>query len=65
MRKTTNLVKMPTSKFARIMCRKCRNEQVIFTKIATVVVCQKCGEEIARPGGGEAIVHGKVLEIFG
>lgn len=60
-----NLVTLPKSKFMRVVCRKCKNEQVIFSKVATVVKCLKCGEELARPSGGEAEIKGKVLEMFG
>jgi len=60
-----NLVTLPKSKFARVVCKKCKNEQVIFTKIATVVKCSNCGEILAEPTGGEAIIKGKVLETFG
>ena len=60
-----NLVRMPTSKFARVVCKKCKNDQIIFLKAATVVKCTKCGEVIAEPTGGEAVVSAKVLEVFG
>ena len=60
-----NLVTLPKSKFARVVCKKCKNEQVIFTKIATVVKCLNCGGILAEPTGGEAMIKGKVLEMFG
>lgn len=60
-----NLVTLPKSKFVRVTCRKCKNEQIIFSKIATVVKCLKCGEVLAEPSGGQAIIKGKVLEMFG
>lgn len=47
------------------MCKKCRNEQVIYNKAATVVVCTNCGEELAKPTGGEVAVSAKVLEVLG
>jgi len=60
-----NLITLPKSKFARVVCKKCKNEQVIFNKIATVVKCLNCGEVLAEPTGGEANIRGKVLEMFG
>jgi len=63
--KTKNLVTLPESKFLRVLCVKCRNEQVIFSKAATLVKCLKCGEVLAEPTGGEARVKGKILERFG
>lgn len=59
------MVTLPKSKFMRIVCKKCKNEQIIFSKVATVVKCFKCGEVLAEPSGGEARILGKVLEMFG
>lgn len=63
--KASELVRIPESKFARVICKKCKQEQIIFNKVATVVKCLKCGEELANPTGGEAHIKGKVLEMFG
>ena len=60
-----NLVEMPKSKFIRVMCKKCRNKQVIFNKAATVVRCLKCGEELAIPSGGKVRLKTKSLEVLG
>lgn len=56
---------MPKSKFYRVMCKKCKNDQVIYNKAATVVNCLSCGAELANPTGGEAFIKGKILEVFG
>ena len=64
MKRKENLVTMPESRFLRVMCRKCRNDQVVFNKSATVVKCSKCGEELALPTGGEALIIGKILEVL-
>ncbi|MEM5853075.1 MAG: 30S ribosomal protein S27e [Candidatus Aenigmatarchaeota archaeon] len=60
-----DLVVLPKSKFLRVLCLKCKNEQVIFNKASTVVKCLRCGEILAEPTGGEARIKGKVLERFG
>lgn len=60
-----NLIKMPKSKFMRIMCKKCRKDQVVYNKAATVVKCLSCGEELLIPTGGEVVIKGKVLELLG
>ena len=57
-----SLVQMPKSKFIKVQCKKCKNEQVVFNKASTVVKCLKCGEELVRPIGGEAEIKGKILE---
>ncbi|MFH0711051.1 MAG: 30S ribosomal protein S27e [Candidatus Aenigmatarchaeota archaeon] len=59
-----NLVVMPKSKFLRVMCKKCKTDQVIYNKPATLVKCTNCGEELAIPTGGEAFIKGKVLEVL-
>jgi small subunit ribosomal protein S27e len=60
-----NLIKMPKSKFMRVMCKKCKKDQVIYNKAATNVKCLSCGEELLITMGGEALIKGKVLEILG
>lgn len=54
----------PKSRFIRVVCRKCANEQIIYNKAATVVKCLQCGEVLAEPTGGEAFVKGRVVTTF-
>jgi small subunit ribosomal protein S27e len=61
-----NIIQSPKSRFVHVMCKKCKNEQVIYNKAATVVKCTGCGIDIARPTGGEiSLVNAKYLEILG
>ena len=54
------------SSFYYVRCKKCRNEQIIFSKASTVVKCLKCGEVLAQPTGGKVrIVNSKILEVLG
>ncbi|MEK6909930.1 MAG: 30S ribosomal protein S27e [Candidatus Aenigmatarchaeota archaeon] len=55
-------IEMPKSKFLRVACRKCKNEQVVFSKAATLVKCMKCDAELVVPAGGESEIKGKVLQ---
>lgn len=48
--------------FIRVRCGDCENEQVLFGKAAGVVDCAVCGSTLATPTGGEAEIHGEVLE---
>jgi len=57
-------VQVPNSRFIEVQCRKCKNEQVIFSKASIVVKCLKCGEELAVPTGGVADIRGKVLKVL-
>jgi len=52
------------SKFLRVKCSKCKNEQVIFEKSASAVKCLVCGEILAKPTGGKAsIASESVTEV--
>lgn len=50
------------SKFIKVRCEDCENEQVLFDKSSTVVSCHICGSKLAIPDGGKAKIKGKVLE---
>jgi small subunit ribosomal protein S27e len=41
------------SKFLRVKCPDCENEQIIFEKASTVVDCVVCGRVLAEPTGGK------------
>ena len=63
-RKQVNLVTMPESRFLRVQCRKCKNDQVVYNKTTLAAKCLKCGEILAEPTGGDAFIKGKVLEVL-
>ena len=54
----------PESKFLKVKCKKCRNEQIIFSKAATVVKCLVCESVLAEPTGGLAKISMEVEEIM-
>lgn len=53
------------SKFVKVRCAKCKNEQVIFGKAAMEVKCLVCGETLAKSTGGKADIKARVLEVLG
>ena len=55
----------PTSKFVKVRCAKCKNEQVIFGKASTTVKCLVCGEVLSTPTGGKSNITARVLEVLG
>ncbi|MBI2084444.1 MAG: 30S ribosomal protein S27e [Candidatus Aenigmarchaeota archaeon] len=57
-------VQMPESRFLRVACRKCRNDQIVFNKASTVVNCLKCGAELLAPTGGTAEIKGRAARTF-
>lgn len=52
------------SKFVRVKCEKCKNEQVIFEKASSVVKCLVCSEVLAEPTGGKSRIKAKVLQAM-
>ena len=48
--------------FIKVKCEKCKNEQMIFSKPATIVKCLVCGTVLAEPSGSKANI--KVKKIF-
>jgi small subunit ribosomal protein S27e len=57
-------VKEPTSKFVKVRCPKCKNEQIMFGKAATDVKCLVCGKVIAEPTGGKSKIKARILEVL-
>ena len=55
----------PISKFIRVKCTKCKNEQIIFGKVSTIVECLVCSKLLAEPTGGKSKIKSKILEVLG
>jgi len=52
------------SKFIKIRCNDCENEQVLFDRASSTVHCHICGSKLAIPAGGKAKIKGKILETI-
>jgi small subunit ribosomal protein S27e len=50
------------SKFIKVRCKDCENEQVLFDSASNEVSCHICGSKLALPSGGKAKIKGEVLE---
>ncbi|MAF50742.1 MAG: 30S ribosomal protein S27e [Nanoarchaeota archaeon] len=57
--KTSN----PKSKFMKLRCSKCKNEQIVFNKPSSKVKCLVCGVSILEPLGGKGKVKAQILEV--
>lgn len=65
MKRKDMLTPVPKSKFFRVQCPECGNEQTVFSSVASVVKCTICGKELAVPTGGKSkILSDKVKEII-
>lgn len=54
----------PESKFIRVRCQKCKNEQIIFGKAAMQIKCLVCQEPLAESSGGKTVINTQVLEVL-
>lgn len=58
------LIPQPRSKFLRVRCPDCGNEQVVFSHASMVVRCLVCGRVLAQPTGGKAQIQGNILKVL-
>ena len=54
----------PVSKFIKVRCTKCKNEQIIFGKPSTIVKCLVCEKILAEPTGGKGRIKSRILEVL-
>ena len=54
-------IKEPTSKFVKVRCPKCKNEQIMFGKNSSTVKCLVCNKILAEPTGGKAKITGQIV----
>ena len=55
------LLPRPRSKFLRVKCPNCGNEQVVFSSATSTVHCNVCGATLAEPTGGKVNLKGDVV----
>jgi small subunit ribosomal protein S27e len=58
------MLKETDTKFVKVRCQKCKNEQSVFSKASTVIKCLVCEEVLAEPTGGKAHFIATVLEVL-
>ena len=51
------------SKFAKVTCPKCKNEQIIFGKASNNIACLVCNQVLAEPTGGKSKIKARILEV--
>lgn len=51
-------------KFLLVRCKKCKNEQIVFSMAKSIVKCLICGEILAEPRGGGAKIRTSVIGSF-
>ncbi|HDR53372.1 MAG TPA: 30S ribosomal protein S27e [archaeon] len=58
------MLKNPTSRFIKVKCSQCKNEQTVFNKPASQVMCLVCGKILMEPHGGKGKVQTKVVQVM-
>jgi small subunit ribosomal protein S27e len=54
----------PNSKFIKLRCSKCKNEQIVFGKASSEVKCLVCNTSMATSSGGKSNIDARVLEVL-
>lgn len=58
------IIPKPRSKFLRVKCLKCGNEQIVYSHSVNRVSCNVCGVELVEPSGGKAKINGEIISVF-
>ncbi len=59
-----NLVPSPRSRFLRVKCSDCGNEQVTFGSASSRVKCLVCGKTLVEPRGGKSTILTKIIAVL-
>ncbi len=57
-------IPFPKTKFLKVKCPNCDNEQTIFNSAKTVVKCDICDSDLALPRAGKAKILAEILEEY-
>lgn len=59
-------VPKPRSRFLKVRCKNCGNEQILFSHSTMVIKCNVCNKDLAKPSGGKAILNNcEVIQELG
>lgn len=61
---TMKTARESSSKFIKIRCPKCKNEQLTFGKSASRVKCLVCSKLLVEPTGGKSRIKARILEVL-
>ncbi|MCQ4336779.1 MAG: 30S ribosomal protein S27e [Sulfolobales archaeon] len=56
------LIPQPRSRFLRVKCTQCGNEQIVFSHATYPVRCTSCGTQLVVPRGGKAKILGEIIK---
>lgn len=58
------LIPRPRSRFLRVKCPDCGNEQMVFSHATSTIHCNICGATLAEPSGGKVVIRGEVVAVL-
>ncbi|MEM3192521.1 MAG: 30S ribosomal protein S27e [Candidatus Parvarchaeota archaeon] len=58
------IFKNAESVFMKVRCKKCKNEQIVFSRPSSDVKCLVCGELLVKSTGGKGEVSGEIIETY-
>ncbi|BCU68552.1 30S ribosomal protein S27e [Sulfolobales archaeon HS-7] len=64
MKKSRIPIPEPKSKFLRIKCPNCSNEQVVFSHSSFQARCTACGTILIESRGGQAKILGEIVKVM-
>jgi len=54
----------PRSRFVKVRCPTCHNEQIIFSHATYPASCLMCGTRLVEPTGGKAKILGEIVRFL-
>jgi small subunit ribosomal protein S27e len=60
----TKLIPKPRTKFLKVKCSGCGNEQIIFSAASTKVRCLACNHELAETGASKINLKTKLVKVL-
>ncbi|MHC1635273.1 MAG: 30S ribosomal protein S27e [Candidatus Methanospirareceae archaeon] len=64
MEEIKRILERTRSKFIRVKCDDCENEQIVFSHASTEVRCHVCGRTLVERRGGKAEIKSRIIEIL-
>lgn len=58
------LIRRPKSRFLKVKCLECGNEQTIFGCASTLVKCLVCDKVLAQPRGSKAKIRTQIEKVL-
>ena len=58
------MVPEPKSRFLKVKCLECGNEQVVFGCSTTTVKCLVCEKPLLQTTGGKAKILTKIIDVL-